>query len=185
MLGPLLQWINKIYKTIDSNLTHKVDADISSRQPDVLSSTQASRLDANVSSRSSHSAQDVDSYMIVGAIEGGHGQVGDGDAKDSTIIINVSGSGKADVLWVAQNHQGSLIDIEIDGILTTLAGNEGFAEFAHELLNWNVIDSAGADLDSGWFFKGIGFSSSFKATIKDDSDDFIHCAEAAAIVYLE
>lgn len=67
--------LNSLLDTLLSRLTagrasnlDNLNASISSRQPDVLSSTQANRLDADVSSRSSHSAQDV-ADLVSGGIK--------------------------------------------------------------------------------------------------------------------
>ena len=73
MLGPILQWVNKIYQTIDSNLTHKVDAD--------------------VSTRSSHSAQDVANLTNLKSVQRGGTTVSTADF--STVSISSVNTSKS------------------------------------------------------------------------------------------
>ena len=73
MLGPILQWVNKIYQTIDSNLTHKVDAD--------------------VSTRSSHSAQDVANLAGLKSVQRGSSTLS--GSSGSTISISSVNTSKS------------------------------------------------------------------------------------------
>ena len=114
MLGPILQWINKIYQTIDSNLTHKVDADVSSRQANWgATTTHRDRIDTTISSRASHSAQDVKSAVVLGNSTHYHG--GKDTAEESNVIVNYSGRGQL-VGLTNSAAQEAIFVIEIDNL---------------------------------------------------------------------